>query len=147
VDSGWSRRSDSSSPPPQLQHREAIGGQHFDAAFHYRPYGQAFQPPTWEQASHLAALLIHSPACGPSNELGERSATKTRPSLLGGGLQRKLDDTCRCPYGIFLFGHGEIRPEQEELVLMRTLSCCPSLYLYDALLGLPDLCFEAITAH
>lgn len=109
------------------------------------PVCQTFQPPIWEQASRLAALVIHSPACGPSSELGERLATKTQPSLLSGGLQRKLGGTCRCPYDIFQFGHGRIRAEQEKLDLMRTHSCCPSLSLYNALLGLPALCFKAIT--
>lgn len=109
------------------------------------PVCQTFQPPIWEQASRLAALVIHSPACGPSSELGERLATKTQPSLLSGGLQRKLGGTCRCPYDIFQFGHGRIRAEQEKLDLMRTHSCCPSLSLYNALLGLLALCFKAIT--
>lgn len=41
---------------------------------------------------HLAALLVHLLACGSSNKLVERLATKTEPRLLGGGLQRKTGD-------------------------------------------------------
>lgn len=88
VDLGSSQRFSASLVPAQQQE-----GSILIQLFITGPVRQAFQPPIQKQASHLADLLIHSLACGPSNEPGEHLAAKTQTSFLGGGFQRKLGGT------------------------------------------------------
>lgn len=125
-----SERSGSCCPPPQLQHSEAFRGQWFKNTFliQKNPICQTLQSPIWEEASHLEALLIYSPAGSPRNKLWVPLATKTHPSLLGGGFQNNL---------VALKGAATASSGLEWGI--RTPSCCPPHGLYSA------LCFGTIT--